>query len=142
MGLNDPLRSRLFPIRAALTFSLSELCRGSVQDIGEGNIRGALLFLITGADKHCSTITPVRRCQVQCQVGLLHHQPSAATIHLRFVYFSGRYKMTQFPLSSHSPEAVSDVMNHFIFWSLVDGGETEQQAYCKLNVLHIHFYRP
>lgn len=56
----------------------------------------------------------------------------AATINLSFVGISARCKMTALTLSSHlilsrSPEAVSVVMNHFIFCSSREG-ENEQLA--------------
>lgn len=137
MGLNDPLRSRLFPTRASLTFSLSvqRICAGH----GMGKHQGSIAFLITGADKHHSTITPVGHGQVQRQVGLLHHQPSAAPIHLCFVHFSGRYKMTQFPLSSHlilrKLSLMWWIISSSVYWLTVERESSRHipsQMYCIL----------
>lgn len=88
------LRSGSSPRWASLTFSLSEprLCASREERAAPREHRW---FNYRALDKHRGTFPPVGRRQVQCC------RPAAATIHLRFVYFSGRYKMTSFPLSSH-----------------------------------------
>lgn len=53
-------------------------------------------------DEYHSTITPVgSAARFSASLGTAYYQLPAATIHLLFVYFSGRYKTTPFPLSSH-----------------------------------------
>lgn len=89
-------------------------------------------------DECHSTITPLLPTAITehsplftASTGLLYYRLPAAAINLCFVYFSGRYEMTPFPLSSHLI-----LRKLSLLWWIISSSvlcwlvETEQQAKC------------
>lgn len=132
--LNDLLSSGASPISSCLTFSLPKQRTAEAESGGLNPGSNCFFFFKSRfLDKFVIMVPPVEHCRVHSQPVFTHNWLPGAAIHLRFVYFSGRYKMTPLPLiSSLSPDAVSAVMNHFIFCSLMKRAGREQQSFSHL----------